>query len=492
MNQRIRVLQKLGEEFERAVMPAPADSRKPRHVPRPRRLTRARVPRVVRRVRLGPVALAVAVIVPVAIVVGALLLIGHAPRPPKDVTGGERVGITRQTKLVAQAQDPHGGLPWAVREVRTSRGQACLQVGRLKDGTVGVLGQDGAYANDHRFHPTSPTSSSSGGLNCGLLDRNGNAFINITDYLALASAAGDASTDGTARGAAARVKVCPVMSRSGQIESTKAQECPKQDLRVLAYGLLGPDAVSISYRNAAGRLVTEPTSGEDGAYLIVGAHAKPSCVLSTSMRRPDCNIASSYGPLLQSGVVTAVTYRNGHVCRLPAPTSRGLVKQASCPPLGYRSPPFKHVTEAQVQAPITARILPAKHYCTSTGHNDAGCSQVVLNIAFIARVAVTSANSYYEATVTMPPRNYTPGGRTGCPGGGDSLRTTQIKIPAGHRVQWRDDRGSSPKDCTGNTIHISVAYVPNSYLGLNGIGSRPWPSLGRGAILVGKTSVAQP
>jgi hypothetical protein len=84
------------------------------------------------------------------------------------------------------------------------------------------------------------------------------------------------------------------------------------------------------------------------------------------------------------------------------------------------------------------------------------------------------------------------GGRTGCPGSGDSVRTTQIKIPAGHRIQWRDDQGSSPKDCTGNTIHISVAYVPNSYLGPNGIGSKPWPSLGRGAILVGKTTVAQP
>jgi hypothetical protein len=492
MNQRIRVLQQLGEEFERAVMPAPADSQESRHAPRPRRLIGTRVPRLGRPIKLGPVALAVAVIVPVAIVAGALLLTGNAPRPAKNVTGGERPGITRQAKVVAQAPDPRGGLPWAVNEVRTSRGQACLQVGRLKDGIIGALGQDGAYANDHRFHPMSPTSSSSGGSHCGLLDRNGNAFINIADYAALASAAGDASTDGAAHGAAARIRVCPVSSSSGQIEPTKPPECPKRDLRELAYGLLGPDAVSISYLNAAGRLVTEPTSGADGAYLIIGPQANPSCVLTTVTRQPDCDIAGSYGPLLQPGVITAVTYRNGHVCRLPAPTSHGVVKQTSCPPLGYRSPPFKHVTAAQVQAPITARVLPAKHYCTSTGHNAAGCSQVVLNIAFTARVAVTSANSYYEAIVTMPPRHYTPGGRTGCPGSGDSLRTTQIKIQAGHRVQWRDDQGSSPKDCTGNTIHISVAYVPNSYLGLNGIGSKPWPSLGRGAILVGKTSIPLP
>jgi hypothetical protein len=490
MNQRIRVLQELGEEFERAVMPAPADSQGSMKGPGSRRLIKTRRPGTRRHIRLGPIALAVAVIVPVAVVVGALL-IGHAPRPPKNVTSSERTGITGQAQLVAQAQDPRGGLPWAVREVRTSRGQACLQVGRLKDGTIGALGQDGAYANDHRFHPTSLTSSPSGGANCGLPDRNRNAFINIADYTALASAAGDASTDGNAHGPAARIKVCPVSSRSGQIESTTPPECPKHDLRELAYGLLGPDAVSISYRNPAGRLVTEPTSGADGAYLIVRPQTKPSCVRSTAIRRPDCDIAGSYGPLLQSGVITAVTYRNGHVCRLPTATSRG-VKQASCPPLGYRSPPFQHVTEGQLHAPITARVLPAKHYCTSTGHNVAGCKQVVLHIAFTARVAVTSANSYYEAIVTMPPRHYTPGGRTGCPGSGDSLRTTQIKIPAGHRVQWRDDQGSSPKDCTGNTIHISVAYVANSYLGLNGIGSKPWPSLGRGATLVGKTSVAQP
>jgi hypothetical protein len=488
MNQRIRVLQQLGEEFERAVMPAPVDRQKSG----PRRLPVARVHRSGRRLKLGLVALAVAVIVPVAIVAAALLLLGHAPRPPKNVPGGDRTEVARQAKLVAQAQDPRGGLPWAVREVRASRGQACLQVGRLKDGIIGALGQDGAYANDHRFHPMSLTSSPSGDANCGLLDRNGNAFINIADYAALASAAGDASTDGAAHGAAGRILVCPVSARSGQIEATKPRECPQHDLRGLAYGLLGPDAVSISYLNAAGGLITEPTSGTDGGYLIVSPQAKPSCVLSTAIRRPDCDIAGSYGPLLQPGMITAVTYRNGHVCRLPAPTAHGIVKQTSCPLLGYQSPPFKHVTEAQLQTPITARILPAKHYCTSTGLNVAGCKQTVLSIAFTARVAVTSANSYYEASVTMPPRHYTPGGRTGCPGSSDSLRTTQSKIQAGHRIQWRDDQGSSPKDCTGNTIHISVAYVANSYLGLNGIGSEPSPSLGRGAILVGKTSIAQP
>jgi hypothetical protein len=47
MNQRIRVLQQLGEEFERAVIPASADRQESRHVPRPRRLTWARVPWVV-------------------------------------------------------------------------------------------------------------------------------------------------------------------------------------------------------------------------------------------------------------------------------------------------------------------------------------------------------------------------------------------------------------------------------------------------------------
>jgi hypothetical protein len=400
--------------------------------------------------------------------------------------------IAKTAKLVAQAPDPRGGLPWGVREVRTSRGQACLQVGRVQGGVVGVIGQDGAWANDHRFHPI-PLSASQPFLNqyCGNTDRNGNAFINVTDYAAIASADGGFTTNGSAHGAAARLKLCPASSSTGRARTALPPPCPTADLRDLVYGVLGPDAVSVTYAGIGGRLVTEPTTGPEGAYLIVGPQTTPPCVMKAAGGRPMCGGVVSVGPLLQSGVITTVTYRNRRVCRLPEPTSAGVVKQASCPLVGYRSPSPQPVTEAEVAAPVTARVLPAKHYCNSTGHNVAGCRQIVLYIAFTARVAVTSLNSYYEGIVDMPPRDYTPGGRTGCPGGGGAL-ATQLNIRAGQRVRWRDEQGSFPQDCAGNIMHVTVAYVPNAYLGLNGLGSKPSPSPGRGSIVVGRASLALP
>src|SRR5579871_5870534 len=55
--------------------------------------------------------------------------------------------------ILATAPDPEGGLPWGMRIVHTTRGEACLQIGRLESGQLGVLGIDGAFANDGRFHP---------------------------------------------------------------------------------------------------------------------------------------------------------------------------------------------------------------------------------------------------------------------------------------------------------------------------------------------------
>ncbi len=488
MNQRIRVLQELGEEFERAITHVPVDRPRASGAPATRRVVRSRLRRVVgvatRRIRFGHIALGLAVIVPVAIVIGALAVLGRSARA-SDVAGRAGAGVAKTGTLVAHAADPHGGLPWGVREVRTSNGNACLQVGRLKSGVIGVLGQDGAYANDHEFHSMSLTSSPSGGLNCGLLDRNANAFLNITDPAAIASGYGDAAPNGGAHGAAAKVKLCPKSSSSGRIDTSVSPPCPHGDLRALAYGLLGPDAVNITYINADGRPVTEPTAGPDGAYLIV----RPCD--SRAVNRPACASFGSLGPLLQPGVITAVTYSNGRVCHLPAPTSHRRVANASCPAVGYVAPPFPHVTSAQLAAPVSARVLPAKHYCTSTGHNIVGCREVVLDVAFTARVAVTSANSYYEAVVNMPPRHYTPGARRGCRGSTSTL-STQVNIRTGQQVHWRDDEGCSPKDCVGNTINITVAFVPNSNLGLNGVGSSRLASPGRGAIIVGKTSVRHP
>jgi hypothetical protein len=50
----------------------------------------------------------------------------HAPSQPGVLTD-------------SAAQDPAGGLPWAVRVFVDARGRECLQLGRLRDGALGVV-----------------------------------------------------------------------------------------------------------------------------------------------------------------------------------------------------------------------------------------------------------------------------------------------------------------------------------------------------------------
>jgi len=91
MNQRIRVLQELGEELERVARPKPTDSRAPSG-PRlgspPRISSRlARGVGVARRVGFGGVVSAFVSVGSVVVVIGAIVLLGHAHRGSEPATG---------------------------------------------------------------------------------------------------------------------------------------------------------------------------------------------------------------------------------------------------------------------------------------------------------------------------------------------------------------------------------------------------------------------
>jgi hypothetical protein len=232
--------------------------------------------------------------------------------------------IPRTVRLVAETADPYGGLPWGLREFETTTGQTCLQVGRVQGGTIGVIGQDGAWSNDWRFHPISPNAYT--GDSCSQTDARGAAFDNVAVQEKAASA--DVPWGLGAQGGECRIDAQP---RQFPI-------CPPADLRDLAYGLLGPDATSITYTDATGRLYTEPTNPPDAAYLIVLPGSSHSCSQQSSGgTRCTRGPGQTSGPALQPGVITAVTYRDGHQCQLPTPTS-SRAAQASCPPVGYVPP----------------------------------------------------------------------------------------------------------------------------------------------------------
>src|SRR5207247_10061514 len=101
--------------------------------------------------------------------------------------------------------------------------------------------------------------------------------------------------------------------------------CPHEDMRILYYGTLGPQARSVTYEERGVRK-TAPTSGPWGAYLVVA--------------RPDHNRpALGYfapGTSPASGLV-AITYRDGHQCRIRDPRALGGAK--ACPRVGYVAAP---------------------------------------------------------------------------------------------------------------------------------------------------------
>ena len=405
---------------------------------------------------VGAGAVAVALIVTIAVVFVALTALGHnhAATHAKQGTA-VAPGISQ---LVATVADPRGGVSWGLRTFQATRGQTCLQVGRAESGMIGVLGQDGSFFDDGRFHPVSPAvDHAEHGDHCGTVDTRGNAFLNVFVREVPASAGFDPAHGGC---------------RVGPTPPPKPA-CPPKDLRNLAYGLLGPDAVSVTYRSATGHSATERTGGRDGAYLIVLPADARSCVSQPGGGR-SCESGSgeTTTAALSSGVITAVTYRDGHVCRLPTPTATG-VAAASCPRVGYAPQPFHppHVTEAQVAAPMTIRKITAKRYCykpLTFGSFEIACdhgvphgykpaspaespSIALVNISFTARLAADNHHSVYEFSYARA------SGPANCTlNTGGTSATTMLPIRAGQRVTIQDTQEVCPGTYTG-----LVTYQPN-------------------------------
>lgn len=263
--------------------------------------------------------LAVAVTVAVALIaftVGGHRISGLSSGRPKPRTGV----VLKPTPgpVLARAADPHGGLPWGIELLKVD-GQPCVQVGRLDPRRgLGAIGKYGAYHNDGRFHAILAPGLSGIRRPCTQPDANGNVFYNTLAQVVPGSAIPQDRPCGAAS------------------EPANQTECSPRDLRTLAYGLLGPDAISITYRrSAAGKPITKPT-GRGGAYLIVLPADQPICIAGGSLCKSDPKQITSMS--VPSGVIAAVTYRDGHVCHLPA-----RVGFAACFAHGYVAPAANQV-----------------------------------------------------------------------------------------------------------------------------------------------------
>jgi hypothetical protein len=330
-----------------------------------------------------------------------------APLTPK---AGAGVAVRGGELLPLRVDDPAGGPPWGMRLIRTSRGLVCLQVGRVAFGTIGVLGQDGAFNDDGRFHAFSPNYRS-GPVPCPVPDARGHAFINVSDSAAPTSGL-DQPTGCRPPSQAPRpspLASLPPRARARLAAQRARPVCPAASLRTIYYGLLGPDAVSITQQTASGKLITTPT-GPDGAYLIVLPY------------RPAATEVSIDGGLFP-GAIRTVHYRDGHSCSLPAPKPYG-GQLAECQPVGYVSSTGPLPTPAQVASPVRVHVerIKTKAWCVRLsppgvpypcrGATPRGFQRLVggppsalVIISWISRVPVKSGHSYYYYTINSPPLN---------------------------------------------------------------------------------------
>ncbi len=177
-----------------------------------------------------------ALAVAVALAIGAVALVLLHHRSNANPTPANPVAVGT-VSIAAQAPDPTGGLPWGLRTIQTGRLQACLQIGRLQSGQIGALGQDGAFDNDGRFHPI-PLANNFG---CGRTDAHGYLFLNVFAVQIPASAALGASS--CCRPTQPPARLLAQLPKSLR----RYPSCPARDLRNVAFGVLGPEAVSVSY-----------------------------------------------------------------------------------------------------------------------------------------------------------------------------------------------------------------------------------------------------
>lgn len=364
----------------------------------PRTRTAARAawrPRFSRWTHLRPlvIALALAMLAAAGAVASGVLESG-APvvlKAPPVPTAGQGTAIPSTARLLPlRVADPAGGLPWGLRTARTTRGDVCLQVGRLAYGTTGGLGQDGAFGDDHRFHPFPENYLNES--NCAAVDAHGHGFASFSFTGLPASALG--LTD-----------LGPAVSGCLSLLRPK---CPAEDTRDVYFGLLGPDAVGITYVSGNGRKVSVPATGADGAYLIV--------------TRSHPGEGPSHGPsgssftdgliLIPPNPIRTITYRDGHTCHAS--------EVYPCPPIGLAPITRPQLTAAALASPIGVREVPGGSYCEQDrGPNVRPCGAAVprgftrvpssprsllFEITFTARAASTTDDSFYYAALFFPAR----------------------------------------------------------------------------------------
>ncbi len=334
----------------------------------------------------------------VALASGVVQFGAPAPRSPVQLftaprtgDGALRPGTVRM--LPISVSDPGGGAPWGMREFATSRGLGCIEVARLVHGKLVAVGQDYAFGDDGRYHELSVTSGGAGPADwCSSLDRYDRLYINqmwgdqpASAWHSRCYAPGSTPAEHTIDELTPQTIRELKLARAAHVRPGRIKlhlrrivlpPCPPGDERNLYFGLLGPDAESVTYV-LEGQRHTLATSGPEGAYLIV-TRSKPHQLLSG---------VGTGGVVPVDGPITEIHYRDGATCHI---TSRSWIGGAyACTPsmqvpVGYVAPQDLSYTHAQVKTPLKVELIRTR------------AGRYELRFSFTSRVALTNEGSSYQ------------------------------------------------------------------------------------------------
>jgi hypothetical protein len=315
------------------------------------------------------------------------LLSGSSVKPevPLNAAAGNGLPLAgASAQLALLAADPSGGLPWGMRIEHTTRGQLCLQVGRVDGAQLGVLGLDSAYGNDGRFHALPATVLPPGyGGSADQVECVPDGQTVIVEDL-------NADRSGV-RLLPAEFSGPPPKHPGEALHPTGVP--PIGDRRALAYGALGPNALSVTYKTPTG-LRTIPVRKPNGEFLIVepAGFIKSDDTIGGSISGTagpssvDMGLADPRGlPKL----VVAVTFRfGGRACSqgTGAPITR------PCPMRTVRVP--RHPRIRRLNEPVHLTLLAQSRAACSAAYLKFPCYKG--QVEFTAPYAVTSAGSEYD------------------------------------------------------------------------------------------------
>lgn len=351
----------------------------------------------------------------IALAASGVILTGAPVRPEGPLTPRAGIGVPKpggSLLLPLRAADPAGGPPWGMRIVHTTRGEVCLQIGRVHDGRLGELGIDGAFHDDGMFHPLPavalPATSrmgialplDAGDVNCALAGRAVSAYL-----------------EGSDRNAAAPENA-----------NTRA---PRGDLRDIYFGLLGPHAVSVSYREGA-EVKSEAVQPGVGAYLVVErARAHQPVAQSGEAEGTIDDLSPAQSQL------KAYTYRlDGRVCERAGrkgPHAQWVVAHPCSQPRFPAAAP----STRRLHEPIGVRLIERAHVVSSA------------SVSFKAPFAVSGAAAEYVVEIPAYDRA---GHITG-------FKDTAIQhdVRSGQKLSAKITRPFD-KRCLGHPVVVRVVY----------------------------------